>query len=58
MFLRSLAHVFAQSLKIGVVDLHKIIGESAHVKTVRQQLEIKFKPRQEKLLAMQKSVKS
>lgn len=46
----------ASELKVGVIDLHKVVSESKEVKEVRQNLETKFKPRQEKLLKMQSAI--
>lgn len=43
--------------KIGIVDLQKIMQTSAEVKILREKLEKEFKPRQNKLVAMEESVK-
>ncbi len=44
-------------LRIGVVDLQKIMQTSEEVKILREKLEKEFKPRQNKLVAMEASVK-
>jgi len=48
----------AENLKVGVVDLHKVMQESSQAKAISQQLEKQFKPRQQKLLAQQKQLKA
>ena len=42
--------------KIGIVSLQKIMMDSPEAKQISQKLEKQFKPRQEKLMAMQKSI--
>lgn len=48
---------FADVSKIGVVDLQKIMQTSNQMKTIQQKLEKDFKPRRDKLLAMEESLK-
>ena len=48
----------ADDVKIGVVDLRKVLQESAPAKQASQKLEKQFKPRQEKLFTMQKQLKA
>lgn len=48
----------AKEMKVGVIDLHKIVAESAEVNKIKKQLETKFKPRQKKLLALQATLKA
>ena len=50
--------VFADSAKIGVVDLQKIMQTSSQMKDIQQKLEKEFKPRRDKLVAMEASLKS
>ena len=51
------ATVFAEGTKIGVVDLQKIMQNSNDVKTIRTTLEEKYKPRRDKIMAMEASLK-
>lgn len=48
----------ADPLKIGVVDLHEIFAKAPEVKVIKENLETKFKPRQQKLVAAQNDIKS
>lgn len=50
--------VFADWAKIGVVDLQKIMQTSGQMKEIQQKLEKEFKPRRDKLVAMESSLKS
>nr|WP_242601511.1 OmpH family outer membrane protein [Legionella sp. W10-070] len=50
--------VFADGAKIGVVDLQKIMQTSSQMKTIQQKLESDFKPRRDKLVAMEESLKN
>ncbi|HHT9957591.1 TPA: OmpH family outer membrane protein [Legionella pneumophila] len=50
--------VFADWAKIGVVDLQKIMQTSNQMKKIQQKLEKEFKPRRDKLVAMEASLKS
>ncbi|HAU1152196.1 TPA: OmpH family outer membrane protein [Legionella pneumophila] len=50
--------VFADWAKIGVVDLQKIMQTSNQMKEIQQKLEKEFKPRRDKLVAMEASLKS
>lgn len=52
------ANVFADSAKIGVVDLQKIMQTSSQMKDIQQKLEKEFKPRRDKLVAMEANLKS
>jgi outer membrane protein len=51
------ACAFADSAKIGVVDLQKIMQTSSQMKEIQQKLENEFKPRRDKLVAMEASLK-
>lgn len=50
--------LFADSAKIGVVDLQKIMQTSSQMKDIQQKLEKEFKPRRDKLVATETSLKS
>ena len=50
--------LMAAEMKIGVLDLHKIIQQSAEVKTINQQLEKTFKPRQQAIVKMQQELEA
>lgn len=43
--------------KIGVVDLQKIMQTSAQMKVIQEKLEKEFKPRRDKLVAMEEGLK-
>ncbi len=49
--------VLADSAKIGVVDLQKIMQTSTQMKDIQQKLEKEFKPRRDKLVAMETTLK-
>lgn len=49
--------VFADWAKIGVVDLQKIMQASNQMKEIQQKLEKEFKPRRDKLVATETSLK-
>jgi outer membrane protein len=51
------ATAFADYAKIGVVDLQKIMQTSTQMKTIQQKLEADFKPRRDKLVAMEDGLK-
>lgn len=52
------ASVFADgSTKIGVVDLQKIMQTSTQMKAIQEKLEKEFKPRRDKLVAMEEGLK-
>jgi outer membrane protein len=51
------ANAFADWAKIGVVDLQKIMQTSTQMKGIQQKLEKEFKPRRDKLVAMEESLK-
>ncbi len=48
--------VAASNLKIGVVDIHKILQHSPEVAKINKRLESKFKPKQEKIAIAQKEL--
>jgi outer membrane protein len=50
--------IFADTAKIGVVDLQKIMQTSSQMKDIQQKLEKEFKPRRDKLMAVESSLKS
>ena len=50
-------NAFADVAKIGVVDLQKIMQTSNQMKAVQQKLEKDFKPRRDKLVAMEEGLK-
>lgn len=49
--------VFADGTKIGVVDLQKIMQTSTQMKGIQEKLEKEFKPRRDKLVAMEDGLK-
>lgn len=51
------AHVFADTTRIGVVDLQKIMQTSNQMKAIQKKLEMTFKPRRDKLVAMEDTLK-
>lgn len=48
---------FADDAKIGVVDLQKIMQTSSQMKGIQAKLEKEFKPRRDKLVAMEEGLK-
>ncbi len=50
-------NAFADGVKVGVVDLQKIMQTSAQMKTIQEKLEKDFKPRRDKLVAMEDGLK-
>lgn len=52
------SNLFADSVKIGVVDLQKIMQTSSQMKDIQEKLEKQFKPRREKLVAAEAALKS
>ena len=48
---------FADGAKIGVVDLQKIMQTAPQMKGIQEKLEKAFKPRRDKLIAMEESLK-
>lgn len=48
----------ANEVKIGVVDLQKIMQVSSQMKGIQEKLEKDFKPRRDKLVAMEEGLKS
>lgn len=55
--LGSLNIAFADSTKIGVVDLQKIMQTSPQMKSIQEKLEKQFKPRRDELVSMEASLK-
>lgn len=51
------ATAFAENIKIGIVDLQKIMQTSSQMKAIQQRLENEFKPRRDKLVAMEDNLK-
>lgn len=51
-------NVFADSAKIGVVDLQKIMQTSSQVKVIQQKLETQFKPRRDQLVTLEGAIKN
>lgn len=51
-------NVFADSAKMGVVDLQKIMQTSNQMKAIQQKLEKEFKPRRDKLVASEANLKN
>ncbi|MFY7697812.1 MAG: OmpH family outer membrane protein [Legionella sp.] len=51
------ANIFADGTKIGVVDLQKIMQTSTQMKSIQEKLEKAFKPRRDKLVAMEDGLK-
>lgn len=49
---------FADAAKMGVVDLQKIMQTSNQMKEIQQKLETEFKPRRDKLVAMETTLKT
>lgn len=49
--------VCADGTKIGVVDLQKIMQTAPQMKTIQAKLEAEFKPRRDKLVAMEEGLK-
>ena len=47
----------ADAMKIGVVDLQKIMRQSSQMKDIQSKLEKKFKPRRDQLVASEQKVK-
>lgn len=50
-------NAFADGTKIGVVDLQKIMQTSTQMKAIQEKLEKEFKPRRDKLVAMEDGLK-
>ena len=48
---------FSDGTKIGVVDLQKIMQTSTQMKGIQEKLEKEFKPRRDKLVAMEEGLK-
>ena len=51
------ANAFADAAKVGIVDLQKIMQTSTQMKAIQQKLETEFKPRRDKLVAMEDKLK-
>ncbi|MDF1756984.1 MAG: OmpH family outer membrane protein [Legionellaceae bacterium] len=56
-FALSSTFAMAGNTKIGVVDLQKIMQTSPHMKEIQAELEKRFKPRRDVLVAMEDSLK-
>jgi len=56
-FTMSSVSAFADGTKIGVVDLQKIMQTSTQMKVIQEKLEKEFKPRRDKLMAMEEGLK-
>ncbi|MFC3909712.1 OmpH family outer membrane protein [Legionella dresdenensis] len=50
-------NAYADPAKVGVVDLQKIMQTSSQMKAIQQKLEKEFKPRRDKLVAMEDGLK-
>ena len=50
--------VFADAVRIGVVDLQKIVQTSPQIKTIQQSLEQKFRSRRDALVNTEKDLKA
>lgn len=57
MFTLGSVTAFADGMKIGVVDLQKIMQTASQMKTIQEKLEKEFKPRRDKLVAMEEGLK-
>ena len=57
MFAFASMNVFADNMKIGVVDLQKIMQTSTQMKSIQEKLEKEFKPRRDKLVTMEEGLK-
>lgn len=53
----SFASSYADGTKIGVVDLQKIMQTSSQMKAIQEKLEKEYKPRRDKLIAMEEGLK-
>ena len=51
------SNAFSDGTKIGVVDLQKIMQTSTQMKGIQEKLEKEFKPRRDKLVAMEEGLK-
>lgn len=52
-----ITNAFADGAKIGVVDLQKIVQTSPQMKSIQAKLEQEFKPRRDKLVALEEVLK-
>lgn len=57
MFTLGSVTAFADGMKIGVVDLQKIMQTASQMKSIQEKLEKEFKPRRDKLVAMEEGLK-
>lgn len=57
MFVMSSVSALADGTRIGVVDLQKIMQTSPQMKVIQEKLEKTFKPRRDKLVAMEDGLK-
>lgn len=58
MMVLSCSLAIADGAKIGVVDLQKIMQTAPQMKAIQERLEKEFKPRRDKLVAMEESLKN
>lgn len=49
---------FAEEIKIGVVDVHTIIKQLPQTQKIDEQLQKEFKPRQQKIMELQKNLQT
>lgn len=47
---------FAKDIRIGVLDVHKLIETSAEVKAINKRLQAEFKPRQDSIISLQREL--
>lgn len=57
MMVMCIGSAWAVDSKLGVVDLQKIMQTSPQMKVIQSKLEAKFKPRRDKLMAMEEGLK-
>ena len=57
LMLATSSNAFSDGTKIGVVDLQKIMQTSTQMKGIQEKLEKEFKPRRDKLVAMEDGLK-
>jgi len=57
LFSFGMSNAFADWAKVGVVDLQKIMQTSSQMKSIQEKLEKEFKPRRDKLVAMEETLK-
>ena len=57
-FIACTTHVLAQDIKLGFVDTARVLKEAPQAERARQKLESEFAPRDEKIVDMQKQLKT